>query len=135
LACLRFPHLVNVRKVTRPSRAKLRGDQVFTRNEARPQIARLVNNVLKPPLPGRVEIDTGNCCENIDADRLAPYTKERAGFGKVGEGQACKRRSELRERRKNRVRFRRPLSPEYRGLLSREAARRWQPHKLRQRDT
>jgi hypothetical protein len=103
LAFFRFPHLVNVRKVTRSPRGKLRGDQILTRNETRPQIARLVNNLLKPSLPCRIKLDTGNYRENIDAERFAPYTKERPGFGKVSEGQTFKRRSELRERRENRL--------------------------------
>jgi hypothetical protein len=88
LAFFRLPHLVNVRQIARPSRSKFRGYQIFARNETRPQITRLVNNVLNPPLPCLIKLYAGNCCENIDADRFPPHPKKRAGFRKVSESGA-----------------------------------------------
>lgn len=42
LACFSFAQFINVSKIARSSRNKLCGNQIFTRNEAHPQIARHV---------------------------------------------------------------------------------------------
>jgi hypothetical protein len=91
---------VHIRDILRPPRSELRGDQIFTGNETCSQLARLINDFLNPSRPSRIKLYTGNCCENIDADRFAPDAKARTGLRKVCEGQAFRRRSEFRESRK-----------------------------------
>ncbi len=71
----------------------LRGDFEFEGKTS--VIPAHVKNVLNPTRPRSFKLDTRNCRENVNTDRLSAHAEEWTWLLKVGTGQPFQRRTEL----------------------------------------
>jgi hypothetical protein len=72
---------------------QFRGDQVFAGNEAHLQIRGRIYDFIDPMLPCCVKVNSGNLRKDINSNRLATYTEERALLREICNSQINKRGS------------------------------------------